>query len=451
MQLPPGNPISVNWEVLVFTLVLAIVTSVLFGLVPAWKASRLDLNEVLKQAAPAASRAALSHRTSRNLVVAEIALSLIVLVAAGLLVQSMIRLTTVPLGYKRHGLLTADISLPTSSYSNAADWMRFWDRLGLKLGSLPGVQGVAFAPSLATSYGTGPVTIDEHGSSPRIVSASGPEPVSSTYFHVTGVPLLQGRMFSDLDRSGSIPVAVVNVAFATRFFPNGALGQRIKFGKPDAKTPWLTIVGVVGNVSRPTLYMGYSQEPCIYRPLRQNAEAGLAMYVRTTGNPRAAESEIARAVIAVDNNLPVPTVQTVDESLAWYVAEPQFRAELFSVFSALALLLAAVGIYGVLSRRVSERIQEIGVRLALGAQRRDIIRMILGEGLLLVLIGLAIGAAGALGLTRFVRSLLFEIKPTDPATFVAVSLILASVALLACYIPARRAMRVDPMVALRYE
>ncbi len=451
MQLPPGNPISVNWKVLAFTLVPAILTNILFGAVPAWKASRLDLNEVLQQSTPAASRAALSHRTSRNLVVTEMALSLIVLVAAGLLIQSMIRLTKAPLGYERDGLLTADIRLPASSYPKADDWMKFWDRLRLKLDSLPGVQGVAFAPSLANGFGTGQVTIEDD-SSLQVVAASGPERVSSGYFRVAGIPLLQGRAFSALDRSGSMEVAIVNQDFAKEFFPKGAaLGQRIKLDKTDSKKPWLTIVGIVGNVSRPTLYMGYSEEPCVYRPLAQEPEASLSVYVRTRGDPRAVESEVMRAMVAIDNNLPVPTVQTVNESFSFFFSEPRFRAELFSLFSVLALLLAAVGIYGVLSQRVSQRTHEIGIRVALGARRDDVLKLIIGEGLRLTLIGIVIGIVCSLALARFLSSLLYGVTSTDPLTVAAVSSLLILVALLACYLPARRAMRLDPLIALRCE
>jgi putative ABC transport system permease protein len=201
MQLPPGNPISVNWEVLSFAIIMAVMTGTLFGVVPAWKASRLDLNEVLKQSAQTASRAALSNRTSRNLVVVEVALSLIVLVAAGLLIQSMIRLTNASLGYERDRLLTADVRLPVSSYPKPEDSAKFWDRLGSKLNSLPGVQGFAFAPSFSFGLGKGPVTIESHGSSSLVVSAADPQPVSSGYFRVAGIPLLEGREFSDSDRS----------------------------------------------------------------------------------------------------------------------------------------------------------------------------------------------------------------------------------------------------------
>lgn len=451
-QLPPGNVISLNWEVLVFTVVLAILASVLFGIFPAWKASRLDLNEVLKQSASTTSRAALSHRTSRSLVVAEMALSLIVLVAAGLLVQSMIRLTAAPLGYERHGLLTAEIHLPASAYPKVEDWRSFWDRLELKLDSVPGVQGVAIAPSLAFSLGAGPVTIDEPGSSQRVVTASNPEPVSATYFRVTGIPLLQGREFSDVDRSNSIPTAIVNQSFAGEYFPNGAaLGRRIKLGQSDSKAPWLTIVGIVGDVSRRTLFMGYSEKPSIYRPLRQAPEGSLSVFIRTAGDPRAVGPEVARAIVATDENLPLPTVQTMNESLSWFTAEPRFRAELFSVFSALALLLAAVGIYGVLSQRVSQRTQEIGIRVALGARQDHVLKLIIGEGLWLTLVGITIGIAGSLLLARSLSSMLYGVTSADPLTIAAVSLLLVLVAMLACYVPSRRAVRVDLLIALRRE
>jgi predicted permease len=451
-QLPPGNPVTVNWQVLVFTAVLALVTGILFGLVPAWKSSRLDLNEVLKESGRTASRGALGHRASRILVVAEMALSLVVLGAAGLLIESAVRLTNAPLGYQRNNLLTANIRLPAGSYPKAADQTRFWNRLGLQLRSLPGVKGAAFGPMATSSSGPRQVTIEGAGASSRAGSASGPDPVSASYFHVLGIPLLRGREFAERDRTGSMPVAIVNQAFARKFFSQGnPLGQHIKLGKPDAARPWLTIVGVVGDVSRPTLFMGYAEGPDVYRPLRQEPQDTLSLFVRTRGGARTLESSIRRAVTTVDNNLPPPDVDTVNHELSWFTAQPWFRAALFGTFGALALLLAAVGIYGVLSQLVTQRFHEIGIRVALGAQHGDVLRLILGEGFRLIATGVAIGIAGALGLTRLLSSFLYGVSPGDPLTFLAVSLTLAGVALVACYVPARRATKVDPMVALRYE
>lgn len=450
-QLPPGNPISVNWIVLVFTGVLAILTGTLFGIVPALKASRLNLNEVLKESSGTASRGALSHRAGRVFVVAEMALSLMVLVAAGLLVESIVRLTNAPLGYQRDRLLTAQLRLPASSYPKDTDWMRFWDRLGLRLRSLPGITGVAFGPVI-TRWGPTQISIEGVGSSSRMGSSSGPDPVSRAYFHVLGIPLLRGREFDGEDRQGSMPVAIVNQAFANKFFPQGnSLGQHIKMGKPDAAKPWLTIVGVVGNVSHPTLYMGYDKGPDVYRLLHQDPLGTLSLFVRTSGNGRAAESGIGRAVTMIDSDLPPPDVQPIDQWLSWFTAQPRFRAELFGTFAALALLLVVVGIYGVLSQLVIQRTHEIGIRVALGAQKHDVLRLVVGQGMAVALVGVGIGIAGALGLTRFMSSMLYGVRPTDALTFTVVSLILAGVALLACYLPARRAAKVDPMVALRHE
>jgi putative ABC transport system permease protein len=380
------------------------------------------------------------------------ALSLIVLVAAGLLIQSMIRLTSAPLGYERDRLLTADLRLPATSYPKPEDTIRFWDNLESKLVSLPGIQGIAFAPPLFFERGMGPVTVQSSGRASRIVSASDPESISGGYFRVAGIPLLQGREFSDGDRPKSMQVAIVDETFAKEFLPKGAeLGQQIKLGKPDSKESWLTIVGIVGNVSRPTLFEGYSQRPSIYRPMRQAPDGSLSIFIRTTGNPRAVEPEIGRTVEAVDGNVPVPTVQTVDEALSWFTSEPRFRAELFGLFSVLALILAAVGIYGVLSQRVAQRTQEIGIRVALGANHQDVLRLILREGLKVILAGILIGVAGALVLTRLLSSMLYGIGTADPVTFGSVSLLLTVVALIACYVPARRAMRLNPVVALRCE
>jgi putative ABC transport system permease protein len=452
-QLPPGNVVSVNWQVLLFTILLAILTSLLFGLVPAWKASRIDLNESLKQSSPSTSRGATSRKTSRTLVVVEMALSLVVLVAAGLLIESMIRLSNAPLGYVRDNLLTAAIHLPPSSYPKAEDSLKFWDRLDLRLSSLPGVQGVAVGPALNYLPGTSPVTIETGGGGLRTAPAGDPESVGVGYCHVMGIPLLRGREFTNADRADSIPVAIVNEAFAREFFPRGpAVGQRIKPGTADAKAPWLTIVGVVGNVSRPTLFMAYSQTPSIYRPLRQEpVTSGLSVFVRTAGDLRAHEPEIVSAITEVDSNLPAPTIQTVDESLSPFLAEPKFRAQLFAVFGVLALILATVGIYGVLSQLVVQRTHEIGIRVALGASHQDVLSLVLGEGLKLIAAGVVFGVTGALLLTRLLSSMLYGVRSTDIRTFANVSLLLTAVALLACYLPARRAMRLNPLLALRRE
>jgi predicted permease len=454
IQLPPGNPVSVNWQVLVFTIFLALLTSLIFGLVPAWKASRINAHESLKQSNTGTSRGTMSQKTSRALVVIEMALSVIVLVGAGLLIKSMIHLANAPLGYVRDNLLTADIHLPSSSYPKGEDGLKFWDRLQTKLESMPGVQSVAIGTPRTDYFpGTSAATIDGEGAALRTVTAGSPESVGAGFFHVIGAPLLQGREFTDADGATSIPVAIVNEAFVKEFFPRGSpIGRRIKTGTADAKDPWLTIVGVVGDISRPTLFMRYSKGSAIYRPLRQKPDSrGLAAFVRTAGIDGGLTSRIAHAVTDTDPNVPMPNVQTVDESLAAFLAEPKFRSELFGVFAALALLLAAIGVYAVLSQLVIQRTHEIGIRVALGANRRDVLQLILGEGLKLTLVGIAVGIMGALVLSRLLASMLYGVGTSDLFTFGSVSLLLTTVALLACYLPARRAARMNPLRALRCE
>jgi putative ABC transport system permease protein len=355
------------------------------------------------------------------------------------------------LGYARNNLLTAYLQLPKRSYPKPADWTRFWQRLGLREASLPGVKGVAF--SQEDPDGDGPVTIGgTDAASSRMTSPAGEQPASADYFRVMGVPLLRGREFDDRDRKNSRPVAIVNEAFAAKFFPHGdPIGKVIKLGKPDSKKPWLTIIGVVGNVKHTRLALGYGGGPCIYQPLPQDPKRMLSMFVRTAANPQSFEKSIARAFTAVAPELPAPEIDTQNQWLAQWNAQPRFRAALFGVFGALAMLLAAVGIYGVLSLLVGQRTHEIGIRMALGARQRDVLRMIVGEGLQLIAFGAAIGIAGALGLTRLLSSLLYGIRPDDPLTFIAVSIVLSGVALLACYVPARRAAKVEPVEALRYE
>jgi len=450
-QLPPGNPVAMNWHVLVFVAILAVLTGLLFGLFPAWKSSRPDLNRALKESGPTVSRGSFGHRASRILVAAEITLSLVLLAAAALLIESLAHLTNAPLGFERDHLLTADVRLPSASYPKPGDWIRFWNRLSPEIAALPGVKGAAFAPALGAASASSPVTIQ--GALPaRLGHLVDEISVSAGYFRVLGVPLLQGRVFDDRDRKGSMPVAIVNQAFAKEFFPKeDPMGQQMKLGRPGARKPWLTIVGVVGNVRHTTLYLAYAEAPYVYLPLPQDPQAQLAVFVRTRVSPRSLERDIARTITMADRNLPRPQVQTLNHWLSWFTAEPRFRAQLLGTFAALALLLAAVGIYGVLSQLVTQQRHEIGVRLALGAQKGDVLRMVVGQGFKLTLIGVGAGLVGALGLTRFLSSLLYGVKPAGPLTFGAVSLILIAVALLACYIPARRAAKVDPIVALRYE
>jgi putative ABC transport system permease protein len=454
VELPPGNPVTVNLLVLVFTGGLAILAGLLSGLLPAWKASRIDLNEALKETSRGLAQGALSHRTTRLFVVAEVALSLILLAGAALLIQSLARLNSVPLGFRPDHLLTARVTLPTPSYPRVPQRAGFYDNLISSLSTLPAVEEVALSSSLPPGGGYNALTVAGKAAPSTELGDVGIEEVSADYFRVVRIPLLRGRHFELTDGEHSQPAAIVNEALAREYFPNeDPLGRQIRLGKPDDKAPWLTIIGTVGNVKGTTVYkeMGYEEFPLVYRPLSQSAGGSMVIFLRTTGYFAGLAAGVQREVSALDSTVPVHDVKTIEERISESLAHPRFRAILLGIFAGLALLLAAVGIYGVLSETTLQRTHEIGIRMALGAKRRDVLRLVVRQGLVLALGGAVIGLVAALAVTRFLASMLYGVKPTDPQTLVVVSLLLIGVATLASYIPARRATKVDPMVALRYE
>jgi predicted permease len=454
IELPPGNPVGVNLRVLGFTTFLATVTGLIFGLVPAWRASEVDLNEVLKQSSRSVTYGK-SHRASRGLVVGQVTLSLVLLAGAGLLIESIVRLGSVPLGFRPDHLLTAEVALPHAAYSDAIQRVTFYRKLIGNLGVLPGLEGVALCSSLPPYNGgasselavAGRVAIEN-------LEAVNSVETSSGYFHVLGIPLLRGREFDSRDREESQRVAIVNDEMARKYFPKeDPMGQQIKLGKADAKVPWLTIIGVVGNEKRTIVYqeMGYVEPALVYLPVEQSSAASMGLVMRVAANPLVLSPILQREVSHLDSGVPVYDVRTMTDRYSEFLAHPRFRAIIMGIVAGLTLLLAAVGVYGVLAQSVSQRTQEIGVRLALGAHRQDILRLILGQGTKLTLMGVGIGTIAALALTRLMSSLLFRVSPIDPLTFASVIVLLTFVALLASYIPARRAIRVDPMIALRYE
>jgi predicted permease len=453
VDLPPGNPVAVDGQVLLFTTVLAVLTGLLFGIIPAWKASRLDLNEALKESSRGLSGGAMSHRAGRALVVAEVALSLVLLAWAGLLIESVARLSSTHLGFRPDHLLTTHLNLRSTTYPKPQQGLRFYEQFLRDASALPGVEGVALSPAFAA--GGNPLAVE---GKPSIATPVGPtvseQSVSVGYFRVMGIPVLLGREFDSSDRENSLAVAVVNQALAREFFPNESpIGHRIRLGNPEDGKPWLTIVGVVGNVKSTTVFkeMGYVEDPTVYRPLVQDPVSRVSVFVRTAAQPPALAPALRREITNLDPLLPSPDVQTMEQWLAQFRSQPRLRATLFSIFAGLALLLAVVGIYGVVSQSVAQRTHEIGLRMALGARQTDVLRLVVSRGLTHALAGAAIGAIAALASGRFLSSLLYGVSPGDPATFAAVSAILTTVALIACYIPARRASKVDPMVALRYE
>jgi putative ABC transport system permease protein len=413
------------------------------------------LNKVLKETGRGVGGGALSHRAGRLLVVAEVTLSLILLAGAGLLIESITRLGSTPLGFRADHLLTARVSLPEPAYSKFIRRTAFYDKLTSNLGALPGVQGAAVSSSLPL-YGTGEdvLTVEGRPAPVSVLGDIGAEEVSADYFRVMDVPLLRGREFDSRDRGESPPVAVVNEALVREYLSDqDPIGKQIRLGRPEDRNPWLTIVGVVGDMKRTTVYveMGYAVPPRVFRPATQAAGNSMEIVIRVAGDPLYLAPAVQRAVTALDVNVPTYDVRSMNDRVSEFLSHPRFRAVVLGVFAGLALLLAAIGIYGVLSQAVVQRTHEIGIRMALGAEGRDVLRLVVGQGMALALVGVGLGLVAALAVTRFLASMLYGVKPTDPLTFGLVSLVLIGVALLASYIPARRATKVDPMVALRYE
>ena len=447
VDLPPGNPITIDWQILAFTAFLAILSAVLFGLAPAWKASRYDLNAILKNA----SRR--SHLSSKYFVVSEVALSLVLLAGAALMIESLHRLISTPLGFEPAHLLAANIDLPSKTYSTADQRLNFYHALKNGVLDLPGVQGVAFAPlsfSGSTALSVEGKRGEYHGAVANDVSEA---IVDADYFRVTEVPLLKGREFDVTDQQKTLPVAIVNEALARKYFQGDPVGQHIKLGKPEDKNPWLTVVGVVGNVKGFVVFkeMGYVTDPCVYLPLTQSPDSRVAIFVRSSQDPRVLTLAIRREFSHLDGSLPPLDLTTMHDWLSQFYTQPRLRALLLSIFGSLGLVLCSIGIFGVVSQSVAQRRHEIGIRMALGARQRDTLHLVLREGLGFVAVGILIGAAGALALTRAISGLLYGVTPTDPQTLAAVAALLIFVALAACYIPARRAIRVDPMIVLRHE
>ena len=445
------NAIGLDWRVFGFTLGLSLLTGVIFGIVPALAGSRPDLLRVLHESG---SRNLMSFglRSMRGwLVVTELALALILLLGAGLLVRSFRELNALDLGFNRENVLTARIGLPRSVYRTPAQTTAFNQQLLDRIKTLPGVESAGtINHTPLTGFGIIAFTAIEGQPPPdrEKDAALGIGAVTPDYFRTLQIPLISGRVYDERDRAEAPKVAIVNQAFAQRYFPNGdVLGKRIGFGcEEDLCT---TIVGVVGNVKQESITAGVAPE--IFVPFSQMPMNGMTVFVRSKGDP----AELARAlraeVFAIDKNQPVYDVKTLDQRVVRTIASSRSLMLLFSGFALLALVLASVGIYGIVSYAVSQRTREIGIRMALGARGVDVLRMVLKNGMTLVVAGVAIGVAGALALTRFLTTMLFGVTPTDTATFIVVSLTLAVVALIACLVPARRATKVDPLEALRYE
>ncbi|HEU0179807.1 MAG TPA: ABC transporter permease [Blastocatellia bacterium] len=442
---------NLDGRVLGFTAGVTLLTGLIFGAAPALQASKVDLNEALKEGARSASGAG-RHRTLRSLVVAEMALSLILLIGAGLMMSSFMRLQHTNPGLNPNNLLTARVELPEAKYNTPEKLQAFFKDLLERVSALPGVQAagaVSRLPLAGGGWGRR-MTVEDFP-----VLQSGQTPVinhcviTPNYFHAAGIPILTGRDFTDADARDSMKVTIIDDRLAREYWPNQSpIGKRVRFGPPENNEPWHTIVGVVGAVKNESLNL--TQRKTVYLPYAQIAINGMALAVRVA-NPENLGPAIRGQVKAVDHDQPVIDVRPMTEVISRSVWQPRLYAILFGVFAAVAVALASVGVYGVMAYSVSERTREIGIRVALGAQRHDVLKLVVAQGLTLALIGAGIGLAGALALTRLMQSLLFEVSATDPLTFAGLAALLTFVAMLACYLPARRATKVDPIVALRCE
>ena len=462
-SLPRLNNLSINWSVMLFALAASLAAGVIFGLAPASQAGRVNLAHALRLEGRGSRGSREQMRTRRALVVTEFALSLTLMMAAGLLLRSFWQLFTVPLGFNPQHVMAVHFWLSepndpkTDIYGKPAQEAALVRELLRRARSLPGVQEAALGRDASIPLNherdVTPLILEGRQSQskePPLVERSN---VTPEFFHLLEIPLLRGRLFSDADNDQAPLVAVVNQAFARTYWPGeDALGKRLKGGRlglDPASTTWTTVIGIIADARTESL--ADASVPQIYLSMYQTSPKELAIFLRGKLDPSAIPGQVHEMVQSVDPSLPVYGAQTLDDALSASLAERRFSLEMVASFAVTALLLAALGIYGVISYIVTERTHDIGIRLALGAQRENILLMILRQGLSLAIAGTAVGLVGALIVSHLMADLLYGVAPTDPLTFVAVTLMLTAVALAACYIPARRAMRVDPLVALRYE
>ncbi|HWS87815.1 MAG TPA: ABC transporter permease [Pyrinomonadaceae bacterium] len=456
--LAPGNiprlsNITLDARVLLFTSLVTIMTGVLFGLAPALRSSRVNLGETLKEGGRGLAGGG-GQRLRDALVVVEIALSLVLLAGAGLLVRSFMRVQQVEPGFDPRGVVSMRFAVTGTPYQGERS-TEFFRQLLERARAMPGVESAGAVNSLPLSgtIGWGGITIEGY-----VPTTTGQEAIQADmrvagvgYFETMRVPLLGGRHFDERDAAKDAPkVVVIDEKMARTYWPGQEpVGKRLKVGGADSEAPWLTIVGVVGGVKQYAL--DTDSRVTIYMPHGQNPSGTMYVVARTSGDAGALAQSLAREARAIEPNVPVYDVKTMTERLSDSLARRRFAMTALGLFALVAMALAAVGIYGVMSYSVAQRTREIGVRVALGARRRDVLGLVLRRGMLLAALGIGAGLAGALPLARVLGSLLFGVSASDPVTYAAISLLLALAALLACYVPARRATKVDPMVALRYE
>ncbi len=463
-DLPRAENVGLDLRVLLFAVAISMITGLVFGLAPALESAKPDLQNALKEVSRGSTGG--QHRLQRGLVVAEVGLALVLLIGAGLMLKSIWYLDSVNLGFNPNHVLSFEVSLPSPRYLDPDNTRRFYKGLLTRLRALPGVKAAGATDLM-------PLSGNDHEKEFYVAGQPKPQRKTAmpvTFFYMTtpgylramGISVLRGRYFTDLDNLKSQPVVVIDDAFARTYFPHqNPIGQHIILPGLGLDTP-REIIGVVDHVKTfgPAGLKGWKVQSQLYFPVAQipdqlyksaNMVLNLTLVVRTSVAPQAMTAAVTRTVHSIDNGVAVNAVQTVNEMERTSLAAQRFTMILMAVFAALALVLAAIGLYGVISYAVSQRTHEIGIRMALGAQKRDVLRLVVGQGMTLALIGVAAGIVAALGVTRLMAGVLYGVRPSDPGTFVVVALVLLGVALLACYVPARRAAKIDPMTALRYE
>jgi putative ABC transport system permease protein len=444
---------SMDYRVFTYLVMISVGTGILFGLAPALRLASVDVNTSLKDGGRGSSTGARGRHLSSILVIAEVALAVVLLAGAGLMVRTFLNVYRASLGVNTINVLTMRLALPAAQYPKPTDQISFHDRLKPRLRSLPGVTSVDIANFLPTG-GSTPFQYELEGV-PAVSSQRRPTLsaliIGPDYFHAMDVRPVSGRVFTDVDGVSGPPVAIINQSFASKFWPGqDPLGKRLRLFTAGTPEPWLQVVGVVPNIVQNDI-SPRQIDPLIYVPYRQKPAADMAIVARTVVPPGSLATAFRREIQELDSDLPIYNLWTMQERLErnyWFY---RVLGVLFVIFAGIALFLASVGLYAVMAHSVSQRTQEIGVRMAMGATGRTILRLLFTQGMLRVAIGVAIGLIGALGVTRVLKAILVQVAPADPMTFAAASVVLAVAAALGCWIPARRAMRVDPMVALRHE
>lgn len=458
--LPRADTVSVDMRVVIFTFGLALVTGAIFGLIPALQSTKVDVREALSEAGRSGMGGGVWQRRARaTLVVAEIAITVVLTIGAALLIRSFARLQDVSPGFDAAHALAADVPLSGAKYADDALRTGAVDRLIERMNGVPGVRGAAVTTMLPMSGGGATIHFNIKGrppAGPEQYTMAGYRAVSAGYFQTMGIPLKQGRLLDAHDREGAPRVIVVNETMARTHFGGQALGQRIQLGTepdPDPHFPYMEIVGVVGDVrqqpdaeAKAEMYVPYDQYPA---SILQRMYSNVTLVARTSGNPALLGPSVREIAREIDPDQPIANVRTLDDVMATSVAQPRFRTLLLGLFAGIALALAAIGVYGLLAHGVAQRVNEFGVRMALGASPSLVLRLVLRQGVTLALLGVGIGLAASVAAVRALNSVLFEISPWDPLAWISASGALLAVSLLASWVPARRALRVDPVVALR--